>query len=629
MKNAKAVFIITLLTSILFWIIAPSLTFRDVILGLPFGDPHSWYEKAVFISNGNGIPDAQRPLFSIILAIFFNLFGDSLALAKIINILFFSGSLTLIYLIAAEVSGSLTGALTVLILLTNKTHLFHIFILQTEIAGLFFFCFSLYCLIYSLRSENKNFLLLSGVFFAFSNLTRTLHLHLFFLFLIPLLFSKKDLKSKYKVTLHFILGLTLPILPWIIRQKKTFNLATISNSFAENLYAASSPKFGTWSSHIFDMPVSVIGTTTAERYNYFLKSAFENIASNPGFYLKNIFQNFWTYLDSFNFLFLKHDLNVITSVVLILIFLIPIFSPPNDAKSKISSLVFALSVYFIGPLSLLFAIITNRSQKLSIISLGILTCGLSLSMFGMNGTGEADLRTQIMYSWLFVILIVHTFLKLSETKNNLYQFQIKKSLKINLFLGLTGFIVLLSGVHLVYKNTIGYRPPLTYSRDLEEPTKIKILDYIFHTSPELNNNLKEFRPNEIVKICDQKSAFFLGYALFDRWIFQIPENFDIDYKNSIFQKRDYSHAALFSEIKNQGRISLIVPGSLPAGDFSSREMIIGGILNCSHGNPVLVGYTFEVVWLSTPNDPLKNIVQVYNDEYRKHVSYLRNDVLKF
>lgn len=84
------------------------------------------------------------------------------------------------------------------------------------------------------------------------------------------------------------LGGLLLMGPWIARQKLEHDLLTLSDNTAEMLFAASDPRYGTWTTAAGREATLAGHTTYAARNTYYNRRLKENLAQHPGHYAKVI-----------------------------------------------------------------------------------------------------------------------------------------------------------------------------------------------------------------------------------------------------------------------------------------------------------------------------------------------------
>ena len=83
-----------------------------------------------------------------------------------------------------------------------------------------------------------------------------------------------------------LFGFLVVLLPWLIRQERSYGILTISDNIGEAIYSATSPIYGYWTPAVRkDADAEGIPNTIGDRYRYFMRRAVENVKEYPGFYL--------------------------------------------------------------------------------------------------------------------------------------------------------------------------------------------------------------------------------------------------------------------------------------------------------------------------------------------------------
>ena len=168
-------------------------------------------------SDPSGVHPDSFPTISVLIGLFFSLFGISLFLARFIGILFSLGTILMMYLFVRELFKNKTIALIVAFL-TALTPLFVFFSHNVQLMnpGVFFMVSSLYFFVKWIRKDTNKFLYLTALFVSLATLTK----YGFFIVIVPMLFSiprkrYKNIKVYLKPLLLCILILS-PIALWII-----------------------------------------------------------------------------------------------------------------------------------------------------------------------------------------------------------------------------------------------------------------------------------------------------------------------------------------------------------------------------------------------------------------------------
>jgi len=287
----------------------PKATGSFIYHGAPISDGASYTFKAINIAEGNGIPPAQqpaiRPFYSIALACLYTWTGFSLQAVAALNIVIGGMTAALIYLCGARAINRFCGLGAALFFAIDPMQLIETPQACTEPLGLLFFVASVYVTLRAFDSHRAAMFFLSGVFIGLSNLTRTLTIFTlpFYLGLILLLVGirERQFKAASIYIAMMVLGITVTILPWLIRQERMYRIFTISDNIGEAFYAVTSPKYKQWTPSVRrDADADGIPNTIGDRYHYFMHRAGENVKSDPGFYLGNVGRALWDYANTFS-----------------------------------------------------------------------------------------------------------------------------------------------------------------------------------------------------------------------------------------------------------------------------------------------------------------------------------------
>lgn len=301
---ALGLFFLALGARLAFLFLNPHLNYGFVsVLGLPFSDAMEWNDLANHLIRGDGIVGpwaAQRPLYPVFLASFYTWFGESFVLAKILNALVVALSVALVFRIGDWVFGRTIGFLAAALPMIDWDQACQSMTLMSEPLGLGLFVSSVYLLIRGVKKESPRDLFFSGLLFAFCNLARPLTLLAFPVYLACLFREYRRRGFDHRRTLRrvglFALGAALGLAPWLIRQKKVIGIWAITSKTAESFYAATTPRFGQWSSSSdFESTVKG-GEPPRDKYLFQMAKARENLLSNPSFYLGNVIRSFGRYI---------------------------------------------------------------------------------------------------------------------------------------------------------------------------------------------------------------------------------------------------------------------------------------------------------------------------------------------
>lgn len=220
-----------------------------LIVSEPVSDFAWYYQRGLDISAGrgyavDGIPTAYWPVgYPAFLGLIFSVFGRSLLVAKLANILLFAGILYLSYRIARNLFASeLTGRLTLLFLAFYPNHIAYSSLLSCE--SLFLFLFLLGTILIMKCGKRLLLTAASGLVFGLACLVKSQAL---FVPAILILFLRPEIKGRslkqYLVAFTIVYAvLMLTISPWIVRNYYEFsNFVYISNNGGITLLIGNNP----------------------------------------------------------------------------------------------------------------------------------------------------------------------------------------------------------------------------------------------------------------------------------------------------------------------------------------------------------------------------------------------------
>ena len=302
-----AIFVLAMAVRWVFHLWHPHPTGFFIYNGSPISDGSTYTFKAINIANGQGIPPAQqpaiRPLYSIVLACLYTWTGFSLVAVTALNIIIGGATAALIYLCGAVAFNRLCGLGAALFFAIDPTQLIQTPQAASEPLGLLFFVGSVYAVMLAFKNQHAGTFFLSGLLIGLSNLTRTLTA-----FTLPFYIGlalvggwrHRRFKAAGCHAFSMLIGFTVVILPWLLRQERVYGIASLSDNVGEAIYAAASPHYGRWTPAVRkDADSAGIPNTIGDRYRFFIDRAFDNVKTNPGFYLRNVGTSVWEYLNTF------------------------------------------------------------------------------------------------------------------------------------------------------------------------------------------------------------------------------------------------------------------------------------------------------------------------------------------
>ena len=301
-KWALSLFVLALAVRAGFILANPEYTDGQMsIRGVPYSDAGCWHAMAKSTARGRGVDSTfpgMRALYPMFLANFYTWFGPAPALAKALQALIGAATTAVIFLALRRAMPLWPSVAAALFFAVDPRQVTQAARLMTEPFGLLLTVLSAWCLIVGGERRRPALLFASGAFFACSNLTRPLTLFAFPIF-VALIAANAWLREtpRWRAALRhsaaFALGTALCLSPWIIRERVTHGIWSISSNSSSALFAASAPEFGTWTPAVERLPGDAgIPHEVQPRYHFFQERFRENLKKYPGFYASNVRRNF-------------------------------------------------------------------------------------------------------------------------------------------------------------------------------------------------------------------------------------------------------------------------------------------------------------------------------------------------
>ena len=297
---AACLFLLSCLIQGLAIVLFPYFNGEQVIFGAPVADAFFWHRLASEIAAGEGIDTPLRPLYSIVLALFFQFTGNSLEAAKAVNVLLGSTSVVLSFLCFRFFAPTAVAVVLALTLATLRDFLLFSHSLLSEHAGL---CFSMAALLGMLLALRRpaawGWWAFSGIATGLSNLARPLTLLAtpIVAAAVLFLFGRRSIRT----WVFFFLAVAVIISPWIAHQRVHFGIWGLSSNSPEALYAATSPAYGSWTGRektdLIDAGVVSGDASVAEWDKVFARRIASNLINAPEFWIANTVRNFWSSLN--------------------------------------------------------------------------------------------------------------------------------------------------------------------------------------------------------------------------------------------------------------------------------------------------------------------------------------------
>lgn len=292
---ALGLFVAALVVRVGFLAVNLRLTTFYVLQGLPFSDALMWDSMAMELARGHGFVgwvSSHRPGYSLLLSFLYTWTGHDVLLGRLLNIVGSSATAPLVFLLGRRCVAGSAGLAASLVFIFDPAILTDTQCLMTETMGLFFFVASSWCLIEGIARRRPSIVLCSGALFAVCNLTRPLTL-LALPFLAGGIFwlvrrNGKGLARPLFLAALFFAAAAGLFAPWLVRQRVEYGVWALNYNAAETFYAATSPRYRSWTGLEEAEATGAGASTTGEKYRYYTGKALENIRRDPGFYARNV-----------------------------------------------------------------------------------------------------------------------------------------------------------------------------------------------------------------------------------------------------------------------------------------------------------------------------------------------------
>ena len=381
---------------------------------MPVQDAYYWYTQANAIAAGQGITPGLRPGYSVFLALVFTWTTPSVLAAQLANIATKAAAVSGSFLIASKLLGPRLGLLAAALLGFDAFFIDMSLSLMTENLGVLPVILTLLFFLTFLETRRVLPLVSSGLALGVSELTRPVAT-----LWVPvacglcLLVSRGypgGLTRGVSRVVLFLLAVGLPLMPWVLHQHRSYGVWTLSINTAEALYAASSPRYGTWSPVVVTEAVEAGVRTPAEHYQFFRARAAESLRENLGFYVRNVARHLAAYYDSSGHAeSTGRHLVSLLATILVCAVLMAGDDPGRLATARVAgSLVGAGAVAALllrlAPAALSLAgIVAICRRPPCLLGLALVSyqaaIGMAFALFAYH-----EPRHVVMYSWTFIVM---------------------------------------------------------------------------------------------------------------------------------------------------------------------------------------------------------------------------------
>jgi hypothetical protein len=277
----------------------PRITEAFSIQGAPFSDARFWSRMAEGMAAGGGADvgfPGKRPLFSMVLALFYTWTGISLPVAKLVQVLLGALTSAFVFLIFRRLGGFWAALAAGLYFAIDSQQVLQTVQLMTEPLGILCVVLSAWLLILAGPRLALWPLLGAGIALGLSNLARPLTLFGFPLYALLICVQTfrnggRTLRALSVPVGVFALGVAICLGPWVVRQHKVHGIWSISDNSAPALFGASTPEYGTWTWEVEELPGKAgLPYTVKGRYDFFQRGFRENLAKYPGYYWRHVLE---------------------------------------------------------------------------------------------------------------------------------------------------------------------------------------------------------------------------------------------------------------------------------------------------------------------------------------------------
>ena len=273
------------------------------IKGLQESDASGWFTMADRLAQGHGLTggfENQRPFYTFFLGSLFALFGTSLAALKALNAFGLILAIGGVFSLGALLHSRSLGLSLALALLLSDTHLNTLHIALTENGGLALSIFALLTVWLATWHLSRPWALASGLLSGLAVLTSgitifTLPTYALILTLTPIL-RRSPWQRALTLGITYTCAATLVIGSWLVRQKIVHDRITLSFNTADVLSGGSDPIEKRFTGKILEK-ASTAGFDLSDaeaRYDSLMAVFRQNVANDPGGYIKQVAHALWT-----------------------------------------------------------------------------------------------------------------------------------------------------------------------------------------------------------------------------------------------------------------------------------------------------------------------------------------------
>jgi len=261
-----------------------------IVKGMPESDASGWHDMALDLSEGQGLRgsfETQRPFYSVLMAGVFTVFGGSLAVAKVVNVLLLASAAAAVFALARSLHLPWVGLFAVAWLALGEDHRKLPHMILTENAGIGFGALGAWVFSVALQRRSAIGCGLAGLLAGFGNLASgVLLLAVPFSAILAVGCGGAGVgrwRRGAVLALCFTVGVSLVFLPWMTRQYKTHGVFTLAMNSAELLAGGADPVEGrlTKAMHAEAAKLGLGDSQPTARYHYFMDRFRNTVSSDP------------------------------------------------------------------------------------------------------------------------------------------------------------------------------------------------------------------------------------------------------------------------------------------------------------------------------------------------------------
>ena len=283
------------------------------IKGVPFSDAVDWYRRGVNFAYGQVVHpntlslDARRPGYCWFVGVLIKLFGEGQLATRIVQIVLSGLAAGLIFDLLRRVTARSVALLATFVYLFLLWDARSNVLIMSESIGYFLSNLALWWLVVTVVARNRLnttllYMVIAAALLAAANMVRPLNLlalpglALMSGWLIARSPPPINWRRGVLVVAAMVLGATLVLAPWLVRQKIVYGFVALSDNSIEMLYATTSPTIQTWSSNVIQQAIAdhpAVSESILGRYHYFQRGVADNLANHFGWFLEQVIRRSW------------------------------------------------------------------------------------------------------------------------------------------------------------------------------------------------------------------------------------------------------------------------------------------------------------------------------------------------